>query len=355
MIFTKVGRFLELLLTPRPDFRSFWEAGRLVILGRNPYEKLLSSLTPFNYPPPTLLFLPLISLVPFGLSAVFWNFFSFGSLILAVFLLVKMVKWKLSFWQWFLLYSLLFCSFPVKFTLGMGQINHFVLLFLVAGIDSLSKKRSQLSGILFALASCIKLSPFLWGIYLWFKKERKAVIWMVLTAASLFLISLLIFPWDFQKKYFTKIFLDAFPQAGKEVYYNQALSGFTGRQFYQFSKETKQIITYSLSVFLLFITIFRLQRISQLSQWSAVLALMVMINLFSWQHHLVFLIPCFFFLIEEWKKRKILGKRWLGLFFAYLFLAINFPDPGRVGKFWGAWVLSHGFYGATLLWALSLI
>lgn len=355
MIFTKVGRFLELLLTPRPDFKSFWEAGRLVLLGQNPYDKLLSSLTPFNYPPPTLLFLPLISIIPFELAAIFWNFFSFLSLILVTLLLVKIVKWKLIFWQWLLLFVLLFYSFPVKFTLGMGQINLFVLLFLMAGIDGLSKKRPQLSGIFFALASCIKLSPFLWGVYLGFKKERKTVIWMVLVVASLFLTSFLIFPWDFQKKYFTKIFLDAFPPTGKEVYYNQALSGFTGRQFYQPSGETKQIITYSLSVLLLLITTFRLQRISQFSQWSAVFALMVMINIFSWQHHLVFLIPCFFFLIKDWEKRKILKKRWLGLLFAYLLLAINFPDPVKVERLLGIWVLSHGFYGATLLWFLSLV
>lgn len=357
----------NLLLEPKPDFIQFWEAGRMCLLRLNPYERLLTSPGPFNYPPAILPFLSFFGILPQNLAAIIWNFASIFSLVLTIYLLVKIVKWQLAWWQWLLIYGVTFWSFPVKFTLGMGQVNHFVLLFLVFGLYYLLLPRVRPSvgtdpnlalyraGFFFSLAGSIKLSPFIFGLYFLGKKEWQALKWLIIGTLFLFLLPFLIIPWSFQRIYYADIFFRAFSAVGKEVYYNQSLTGFISRQLSYLSFQQQQALIVFLSLFFVGLSALFLKR-DRLTQWSTVLSLMVMLNALSWQHHLVFLIPCFFFLRGD-KTNKTNRTNWWRrglLFVAYLLLAINFKNPQEVAAIWGAWILSHGFYGTFLLWWLSL-
>lgn len=115
------------------DFPQFFEASRMWWRGDNPYLTLLTSPGPFNYPPSSFYFLWWLDLLPFFGSSVLWNYLSVFSFLLSIFLLTKLIwlqKWKV----WYFLVATLFFTipfFPEKFNVGNGQMNNFILLFVV--------------------------------------------------------------------------------------------------------------------------------------------------------------------------------------------------------------------------------
>lgn len=340
-----VARFINLILTVRPDFSQFYEAGKMVLLGLNPYERLLTTKGPFNYPPAILPILKIIAVLPIEKAAVIFNLLSLLALIGSLWILKTMVGWPKKNWQIILIYLLCFFSFPVKYNLGMGQINNFILFFISVGMYFFFKKKQIFAGVFFALAAGFKLSPFLTLFYLLVKQQWRIFWAMVFTEVIIFLSPFLILSFDYQKIYYTDIFFRAFSPVGKSVYYNQALSGLISRQL---GPEAYYLVL-MISLILLLITLWRLKKLNLFSQWSAVVSLMVLINGLSWQHHLVFLIPCFFLLYKGMKGMN----RWL-LVLAYLLLAVNIKNPEDYQGLMTV-MLSHGFFGTLTLWGLSMM
>jgi hypothetical protein len=155
------------------DFKRYYFAGKLSLLGENPYDfgKMVSifgdQLTlqqPFLYPPYTLVFFRPLSYL--SLPEAYYLFFAL-KLIMYVLLITL---WKRSFFkdtstQYFLLFVLASIgSEAIYADLNAGNISVYQQIFFWFGIACLLKKKIMASGICIVCASLIKLfvlSPLL--------------------------------------------------------------------------------------------------------------------------------------------------------------------------------------------------
>jgi len=100
---------------------------------------------------------------------------------------------------------LAFLSFPLKFTLGMGQINNFILLFFSFFYYFMQKNKKILSSFFISLSYLLKLTPVFSVFY--FLKNRK---WQMVSIISLFVIlglasSYLLLPEQIVKDFFIHV------------------------------------------------------------------------------------------------------------------------------------------------------
>lgn len=156
-----------------PDFSVYYYGSQLFLSGQNPYlsgQKLFSG---YSYPPSVfLLFVPFV-LLPFQASQSLWVFLNVLFLIASIILLAKLFSVKFFSDTNLILSGLIFLSFPVKFTLGMGQINILILLFLVLSLYFLKIKNDFFGGVFLGLSLVIKLFPLLLPVYFLLKLNKK--------------------------------------------------------------------------------------------------------------------------------------------------------------------------------------
>lgn len=343
LLILDVGIFIYLLsqhAKPYPlDFNVFWQVAGDFKKRINLYQ--LNQGTPFNYPPTTVLFLIPLSFLSKPVAYYSWQFFSFGSLCLSLLLLIRLFtkKNQCFYFSIFLLLSLLY--FPARFTLGMGQINLFILLFLTLFFFYSEKNKPFKAGLSLAVSLCLKLIPAIFLFYLLIKKKLKTLLFTFLSLLIIVLLTGFLIGWQYFNTYFLKVLPSLFSQEGKEVYYNQALSGVVARL--SLSRSLASIFNLGGSVFLLvasFWAILKFKGKNQLFNFSLFLPLALMINGFSWQHHFVWLLPSFIILFFN-----LLNSSYKGLLFV---LGISFLLTSH--RFFP----SHVFLGTFILWVLNL-
>jgi hypothetical protein len=133
-------------LNSYPDFDLYYFAAK----ASSPY---------LNYPPVALSIFSFFTPLPLFWAEKIWTFLSLTALFTAFFIIFRIYNKRIFSVLGFSVLGLICLSFPVKFTLGMGQVNHFVLLLFVAAIYFLNKKKGYLASFLLALAFTIKLFP----------------------------------------------------------------------------------------------------------------------------------------------------------------------------------------------------
>src|SRR3989344_3265948 len=203
MIFFKIFGLLG------ADFVVYYEAAWVVFQNHaNPYLGLITRSFPFNYPPTSLLLLWPLAFLNFKAANILWNISSIFSVFLTIFLLLKLILPKLNrkiFLLIFLVLSFAFTIpfFPVKFNIGNGQINHFLLLFVTLSFYLYFKNKKTLTALSLASAACIKLAPVIFLLFFLLKKDWFVIKRFFAFLAVLFIAPILIFGWDFQKRYYT--------------------------------------------------------------------------------------------------------------------------------------------------------
>ena len=120
----------------------------------------------------------------------------------------------------FLILLLVSLSFPVKFTLGMGQINHLILLLFVLSIYFLEKRKTFLSGLSFSLSLAIKFFPIFFPLYFLLKKKWKILFYFMISFCVLSLIAFIVNPQI--NLYFYKNIFPSFLSGWNTEYYNQS-------------------------------------------------------------------------------------------------------------------------------------
>lgn len=135
-----------LLLNYYPDFSGYYFGPKLALTNKNPYLGGKDFFTPFVYPPFVLLFFLPFTLSSFISAEKIWTILSLACLISTILLLLKMYNQKIFSVTGLFLTFLVFIAFPVKFTLGMGQINIVVLFFLTLSIFFLDRKKDIPAG-----------------------------------------------------------------------------------------------------------------------------------------------------------------------------------------------------------------
>jgi hypothetical protein len=298
------------------DYNLLRDAVLTLFSGVNPYVRLTNFAGPHNYPPTAFLFLVFLQ------NRLVFDVLSAFAFLVSLYLLTNK-KLFLSLTVYAIFH---FLFFPLKFNYGMGQINNFILLFVVLAY--------YYNPFFLAYAIGIKLSPIIFLFYYFVMKDFRKICTVVCCLLLLIVASLILIQWDFQKIYFLEVFWRAFGSGGKEVYYNQSLQGFL-------SRAGAALLNLPLSIFILLVTWIRGQKLSSERVFSAVACLMLMLNPIAWQHHFVLaIIP----LILLFNLNKLL------VILSGVLLAWNFKQPEIIPNE----LLSHQFYGIFILWMLAL-
>jgi alpha-1,2-mannosyltransferase len=260
---------------------------------------------------------------------------------------------KLKPGEFLLLIPLTTLAFPVKWTFGMGQVNNLILLLLVATFGFYKQRKNLWSGISLGLAVVLKLTPvFLLGLFL-VKRKWRIVFSSLATILSLNLLAGLAFGFDLTSAYFFKIIPNLFGGAGKEVYYNQAMSGFIARGIADYN--LRFYLSSFFFILILGISYWSVTKRGKLGSLDFSLLIMasLLINSLSWQHHFVWAIFPFLAVLAFLRKKRTNQKLGLLLLTSYLLIAFNIKNPAIFRSiFLGPLILSHVFFGALILFGL---
>jgi len=338
-----LSAFLKIIGTTAPDFSVYYYSTLDLVHNINPYtdKKLF---TVFNYPILTnLVYLPFI-LLPYQLAQGLFIFLSLISIIGIVYFSFKLLKIKLSIYSFLLVLSLTFLAFPIKFTLGMGQSNLLAYFGLLFGIWLYQKKQIAQSGLVVGMVILIK--PILGIFLLYFLIKRpKMIIYSFLIIITAFLITVFFGKFPLYVYYLKHLIPNLFSSQGKEVYYNQSLTGFISRL--DFNQNLGQWFNYLISISLTIYVILKLKNQKTNHSIATLLCLLLIINPLSWQHHFVFLIFPFILVGKTLNKKSL--KNIIALIIIYFLLSTNIQNPQQLSNFPFSLILSHYLYGTILL------
>lgn len=341
-----------------PDFSYYYYATETLLNGGNPYiETITTTKLPilpllFAYPPQAFfLFLP-FSFTSYAVAGKLFTLMSIVCFMLSIILLFRIVKLKPFSNLGIFFVILSFNFFPAKFTLGMGQVNNFVLLAVVLFLYFLFGKRYVLSGILLTIAALIKVTPVVLFIYLIYHNK-----WKVLfsAAVSLLVISSITY-FCVGHEVFFHFFLVTLPKLINNLpydYYNQSLSGFILRSVDSISIQNllRLIITLSLTAFsLLLLWIYRNKSKANLIGINILIILSLLLSSYSWQHHFVWLIVPLFLTFSYIKNNELELWYYIILGISYFLSAINLKNPLIVSVLFR----SHLFFGGFFLYILNI-
>lgn len=335
-----------------PDFNVTYYSSKFALSGINPYIGGKGLFVSQVYPPIFMLLLSPVWILPFFVSAVIWTLFSIFSIFVSVYLIFKTNSKNIFSSLGFFVLGLIFLSFPLKFTLGMGQVNNFIFLIVVLAILFLNKNRRLVSGLILSLSLAIKFFPIFFPLYFLVMKKWKILTSVILGFIFLYLIAFIFIDPKINLYFYKDVFLTLLG-GYKTDYYNQSLAGFIGRSFNQ--QLTREVTKYLLSIFFVAISFFAIWKTRKIKyiqnmHLGLLITLNLLVNNFSWQHHFVFMIFPFlatlFFIIDKKLKYRYL----LILFISYVLISINLKNPNDFPII----LQSHVFYGAVLLWVLQV-
>ncbi len=333
--------FLKLLEPLGADFVVYFEAAKVFLAGGNPYLGLITRAFPFNYPPFSLLLLSPLALFDFATANILWNLLSTAAVVASICLMGKIAGIRKIWWPVLVLLFTVF-FFPVKFNIGNGQINHFLLLSCSLSLYFYQSKRRKLSALFLALAAVIKFAPAIFLLYFVLLRDWRQIRSVLAFVLVLTGLSLIFIPPVYQLVYWRDVLPLSFTTGAKDWYYNQSLWGFLARSL---PAAKAAVLFYPLATLILFLTWWRGRKIPKIRALAAVGCLYLLIHPIALQHYFGFAIIPFILLLSR--------RDWLALLIAYLLLAFNIKAFDQVPKQF-SFVLSHDFYGVLILWLLAL-
>ena len=327
---------------PLNDFSVYIDGTKAALNGENPYG--MKFFDRYNYPPAATLFFVPLAFLPIELSE--WLFT--GVSILSVWLVVnwtlKILGWESGRAKKWLIFALCLKMFPVKLTLALGQVNLIILALIVGSFyfykvgesRTFSRKVQPfeaISGILFGLATVIKLTPAPILIYFLLRKKWKVIKWSAATMAVLTTAGGLIFGWDLTKNYFLSVLPGLMGEVTRETvnasYMNQSVTAFLARMgiFGATNTFLRLVLSGGLLIFLIrSLLAWQGDSWFNFSQfWSFAVISTLFLPVFVWQHHYVFLMPGWIILLRAAvKSKRILD--WLAVGSSYGLLNFYFSD-----------------------------
>lgn len=332
------------------DFSFYYQSVQLVLNGGSPYKNGNFIL---NYPPTAIFFFFPFSIFTYKAGEIFWTLISVTTLLGSIFVLLKSVNKKVLILVYLLILSFAILSFPVRFNLGMGQVNLFILFFFCLSFYFYQSKRLYWAGIFLAIASAIKLTPILLLLFFIRKGALKVVVSTVIGFILLSFLGAITFGVNLTREYFFQV-LPNIPSIGNDIYYNQALTGFLARL--GIVNILALFINYSILVVLLLSNFFLTRPLKQpvlteLIQYGLFIVAVLIGGGLAWQHHFVLLIipytALFVSLIQKSSQK-------LSLFLSilsFILVALNIKEPQHFVST-SIFILSHVFYGNVLLYLL---
>lgn len=333
-----------------PDFSVHYYGPKAILEGKNPYVKGAGFFIPDVYPPFAQLFFMPFTVFSYPVAEKTWTLISIISYSAAVYLLFKISKIKFSSnLSLFLITLTNFFYFPLKFTLGMGQINNFIFLLFALSIYYIEKNKVKTGAFFLSLSLLLKFFPFLFIMYLLIKKRWRIVLFTAVFLFALSFISFIIIGQDTSFYFLVKV-LPGLLGGFKSDYYNQSLSGFFSRII--LNTELRSLIIFAFSFIIFLISIYSwIKAKDNLLSVSLVVCVSLIINNFSWQHHFVLLLVSFIFIfsrISKLKTKKNIFYLLLGV--SYFLVGLNLKNPGIFPVIFQ----SHVLYGTLIFFGLNI-
>lgn len=312
------------------DFSVYYGAAKTFSQGKNVYAELYGGV-PFNYPPSILPFLVPFTWLPLRISQILFTIISFSSLAVSFYYLKKIlhtIQIKISQPFFLILLAFAYQTFPVKFTLVLGQINLIVLALTVASVYYYAisihhDKNYYLSLILFSIASCLKVFPlYLLALFFIRKDYRFFILSLVLFGLGNVAGGTTNLMFFMTHVYPSLTNLLSYPN-----YYDQSLFALGMRL--QIPALIAKLITSVLALFMELAILLHYKRNFHDEKVKnsnhifiictfLILALSSISGPFSWQHHLVFAYPLIFLFSIQYKNNI------LALLVTWLFLTFHF-------------------------------
>ena len=337
-----------------PDYSVFYYSTVDMLMGKNPYiDRHL--FTVYNYPPITnLLFMPLVVL-PYNYSQALFTIISFASIFLIVYLTFKLLDIKLSFKYYISICSLYFITFPVKFTLGMGQINLVAYCLLLYGFYLYTRSRLLHAAIWLCVAILLKPVLVITLITFLIRKQWKIVLYIVSIGILLIVLSIIFRQFNLNIYYISNVLSKLVLHSGQvssSIYYNQGLLAVVSR-FTSHPNIIKFIYYFSVLMFTIFTILFAVKsKVKELVLFSILLSLILLIDPISWQHHFVILLLPFMLLIKYINKFAHFYKFFI--IASYTLILINVKQPTNIHIFPNNVFLSHDFIGNIIIYILLI-
>jgi len=324
-----------------PDFSIFYISTKALLEGDNPY--LLKDLfTQLNYPPTSLMFFIPLAFFSLSFASKIWILVSICFFVVSVYFLHIITKSTLLHTSF--LFFIFAISFPLKFTLGMGQVNMLLLLALTLFLYFIHNKREKVSAIFLSLSVIVKLYPALFYLLVVITKRWKILGVSVLIILFITLISLLLIDSKIYMYYLNNILIPLLTEVEKGEYYNQALSA----TFKRFGIEGTSVF---LRLILLIITMLVISKRGRIfERFSLLLITILLINAFTWQHHLVLMLIPAFILIKEKSKTKLTF-----LIIGLALIISNMKNVFSNNDLINSIYLSHVTIGMVIIWILQFI
>ncbi len=305
------------------DYSIFQKAGRITGLGKP---------GPILYPPPFLLIFYPFSLLSYQTAAV--SMMVISQICLVVFFYFFFFRiLSLNQEHIFLALAVIYSLFyhPNYLTIGLGQVNLVVLaFFIIAWFAYHRNSRPVLVALPLSLAVLIKTYPALFLLYFVIKRKFKIVIWVGVFLVLSLVATLIFLPANIWSDWFAFVL----PSGGyarvaeqfinPTVPWNQSLNGFLSRLFIQTewseaiiqSPIAARILTYLSAAFVILAVVvlsFLSSKIADSKkllnlEFSIFLLTVFMVAPFSWEHHLVMVLPSVIFalyLLVYAEKKKV--------------------------------------------------
>ena len=297
------------------DFASYYYAFKSTQDGGNPYskevlgqyakkERTRSSVHPYLYPPPFLLMMEWTR--PLSLQTSFRLWFWFGELA-ALAALLAMCRWVRPLGPGAV--TLCVIGFSVCTAVpnnhAMGQANFFVLLAVILAFVLESEKRSVLAGVLLGLGILMKISPALLLVFWVVERRWKACIASVLTG----IVGHLLVFFMYGSTVIEYFYFEVFPgfSAGQynglrvpiEMFGNHSLPNLwhqwmpgTGQGLSMGAQWASRVTSLVLVVATLWVgRTATSSRFSIVLRWSSILLMMLLIPVYTYEHHLIWAMP----------------------------------------------------------------
>jgi len=354
---------IKSLKTVAQDFEVFYLSGKQVINKQNPYLLIGGDIV--RNPPPAVLLFSLLTLLPIKTSQITWFVLSFLSFIVGSYYIFRIFEkfegnkslysrnWRI----WLIYLSLGFIFFPFRYNLGSGQMNNFLLMFLVLALYLQQSKKELFSAFILSLAILLKITPILLLFILLIQKKIKNVIGIIFFTTIILITTYLFLGKNIFSNYLTVT--NSFFDFNIHTYYNQSLSGFLARSFNNIIL-TKWLVYISI-VIVLTKVIFLIKKIkkdnfqSNIIFWNISIIYMLVLAPFAWQYHFVIIIFPLVTTAYIGYKMKLSYKFFFFLILSYLLIGWNIKNPTALlnkGIF-GSIILSHVLFGSIILLLLN--
>ena len=241
---------------------------------------------------------------------------------------------------------------PVAGNLAFGQVN--TALMALVMIDCFATRLPWPRGVLIGIAAAIKLTPAVFLLYFLLRKDFRAALWTIATAAALTVLGFLL-SWTDSMHYWFGSSGGAREIGASGYFTNQTIDGMLTRWALPPAVQSGLWVVASLAlVCVAAVGIRRARRMGDTALAVVITgALGLMISPTSWSYHWVYVAPAVVVLAgQAWRhRRELAGLGWGAacLLVAFVFWAAPFSTLPNSGNREQRWTLGQWFPGNSYL------